>query len=174
VMLNAGGIAGSYLFSRLMDRSRRALRVMVGSYVLAALAVGSVGLFGVSRGFMLASTGLVGFFLIGTQMALTAYIADYYPSAVRATGIGLTQALGRCGSLVGPLIGGGLLSAGVLPLSVFRLGVLPALLAAGLLMVLQLGFNNRPQIASGRDTPIEADSSPSLGKRSPLTSRAPP
>jgi MFS transporter, AAHS family, 4-hydroxybenzoate transporter len=148
VMLNAGGIAGSYLFSRLMDRSRRALRVMVGSYVLAALAVGSVGLFGVSRGFMLASTGLVGFFLIGTQMALTAYIADYYPSAVRATGIGLTQALGRCGSLVGPLIGGGLLSAGVLPLSVFRLGVLPALLAAGLLMGLQLGFDNRPQIAS--------------------------
>jgi MFS transporter, AAHS family, 4-hydroxybenzoate transporter len=138
VMLNAGGIAGSYLFSRLMDRSRHSLRVMAGSYVLAALAVGSIGLFGVTRGFLLASTGVVGFFLIGTQMALTAYTADYYPSAVRATGIGLTQALGRCGSLAGPLIGGGLLSTGVLPLSVFRLGVVPALVTAGLLMGLQV------------------------------------
>jgi AAHS family 4-hydroxybenzoate transporter-like MFS transporter len=149
VILNAGGIAGSYVFSRLMDRSRRALPVMVGSYVMAALAVGSVGLFGLSRGLILTSTALVGFFLIGTQMALTAYIADYYPSAVRATGIGLTQALGRCGSLVGPLIGGGLLSAGVLPLSVLRLGTLPALLAAGLLLALQFqsGSIDRPQLA---------------------------
>jgi MFS transporter, AAHS family, 4-hydroxybenzoate transporter len=137
VALNLSGIAGSYVFSRLMDRSRHALYVMIVSYLLAGLAVGSIGLFGISRGLVMASTALVGFFLIGTQMSLTAYIADYYPSAVRATGIGLTQAIGRCGSLLGPLLGGLLLSVGMLPLSVFRLSAIPALLVVGSLLALQ-------------------------------------
>ena len=116
-VLNASGILGSYLSSRLIDRSRHTLRIMIVSYVLAALAVGSIGTFGGSRVLIMASTSLVGLFLIGTQMSLTAYIADFYPSAVRASGIGLTQAMGRGGSLLGPLVGGALLSRGVLPLS---------------------------------------------------------
>jgi AAHS family 4-hydroxybenzoate transporter-like MFS transporter len=136
-VLNAGGIAGSFLCSRLIDRSRQGVRVMAVCYVLAALAVASIGSSGGSRTLIMASTSLVGVLLIGTQMSLTAYIADFYPSALRATGIGLTQAMGRIGSLMGPLVGGALLARGVMPLTVFRLGMVPALLAAGALMLLQ-------------------------------------
>jgi MFS transporter, AAHS family, 4-hydroxybenzoate transporter len=136
VVLNSGGIAGSYVFSRLIDRTRGALPLMSASYSVAALAIGTLGVFGVSRGLILSSTGIVGFFLIGTQMSLTAYIADYYPSALRATGIGLTQAIGRCGSLIGPLLGGLLLSIGMSPQGVLRFGALPALGAVVALLTL--------------------------------------
>jgi len=127
VILNSSGIAGSFVWSQLMDRRRGALLVMSASYTLAAVAVGSLGAFGTSRGWILCGTATVGFFLIGTQMSLTAFIADYYPSALRATGIGVTQAIGRCGSLFGPLVGGFLLSLGLSPTLVLRASALPAL-----------------------------------------------
>jgi MFS transporter, AAHS family, 4-hydroxybenzoate transporter len=136
-VLNAGGIVGSFLSSRLIDRSRQGVRVMAVCYVLAAFAVAAIGSSGGSRTLIMASTCLVGVLLIGTQMSLTAYIADFYPSALRATGIGLTQAMGRIGSLLGPLVGGALLVRGVPPLTLFRLGMVPALVAAGALMLLQ-------------------------------------
>jgi AAHS family 4-hydroxybenzoate transporter-like MFS transporter len=136
-ILNLGGVAGGYVFSRLMDRGGNALQVMIGGYLLAALAVASIGLLGASRDATLLGTALVGMFLIGSQMSLTAYISEYYPSALRATGIGFTQAMGRGGSLLGPLLGGLLLSAGVLPQQLFRLGAIPALLVVCTLLILQ-------------------------------------
>jgi MFS transporter, AAHS family, 4-hydroxybenzoate transporter len=135
VMLNLSGIAGSYLFSLRMDHSRYALPVMIVGYAIAALAVVSIGYFGASRLYIMASTACVGFFLIGSQLSLTAYIGNYYPTAVRATGIGVTQAIGRCGSLVGPLLGGFLLSLGMLAQHLFQWGAIPALLAMSALLV---------------------------------------
>jgi AAHS family 4-hydroxybenzoate transporter-like MFS transporter len=134
VMLNLSGIAGSYVFSRRMDQGRHAIRVMIVGYAIAALAVASIGFYGSSRVSMMSSTACVGFFLIGTQLSLTAYIANYYPTAIRATGIGVTQAIGRCGSLVGPLLGGFLLSFGMLAQKLFQWGAIPALLAMSALI----------------------------------------
>jgi MFS transporter, AAHS family, 4-hydroxybenzoate transporter len=136
VMLNLSGIGGSYLFSRWMDQSRYALRVIIAGYAIAALAVATIGVFGPSRAFIMASTACVGFFLVSSQLSLTAYIATYYPTAVRATGIGVTQAIGRCGSLVGPLLGGLLLSLGMQARHLFRWGAIPAILAMSALFIL--------------------------------------
>jgi AAHS family 4-hydroxybenzoate transporter-like MFS transporter len=69
-------------------------------------------------------------------MSLSAFIADFYPSAVRATGLGVTQAMGRCGSLVGPLLAGQLVAAGVSVPWIFRLGAVPALIVAAALAAL--------------------------------------
>ncbi len=122
--------------------------IIVG-YAIAALAVASIGLFGSSRLSMMTSTACVGFFLIGAQLSLTAYIANYYPTAVRATGIGVTQAIGRCGSLVGPLLGGFLLSFGVLAQHLFQWGAIPALLAMSPLMGLQFFERTREVPSTG-------------------------
>lgn len=136
VVLNAGGILGSYVISLILDRSRLKLAVLIGFYVAAALAVVCMGIPGLSRWETMAATGAVGFFLIGNQMSLSAFIADFYPSAVRATGLGVTQAMGRCGSLVGPLLAGQLVAAGVSVPWIFRLGAVPALIVAAALAAL--------------------------------------
>ena len=148
VLLNLSGIAGSYLLAHRIDLGRHALTMMMTGYIVAALAVASIGAFGTSRDFMMASTACVGFSLIGTQLSLTAYIADFYPTAVRATGVGLTQALGRCGSLLGPLIAGWLLSSGISAQHLFRLASIPALLAAVALFAFRVVSNRSARPAA--------------------------
>jgi AAHS family 4-hydroxybenzoate transporter-like MFS transporter len=138
VLLNLSGIAGSYLLAYRIDAGRHALTVMMTGYLIAALSVASIGAFGTSRGLMMLSTTCVGFFLIGSQLSLTAFTANFYPTAVRTTGVGFTQALGRCGSLLGPLLAGWLLARGMPAERLFRLAAIPALLAVALLFVLRL------------------------------------
>jgi MFS transporter, AAHS family, 4-hydroxybenzoate transporter len=136
IVFNGGGILGSYVISLILDRSRLKLLVLIGFYAAAALAVVSMGVPGLSRSAIMAATAAVGFFLVGNQMSLSAFIAEYYPSSVRATGLGVTQAMGRCGSLIGPLLAGHLVAAGVTPPWIFRLGAVPALIVASALTAL--------------------------------------
>lgn len=52
---------------------------------------------------------LAGAASIGSQMLLYSYVAQYYPLAVRSTGIGWSSAIGRMGAIIGPILIGGLL-----------------------------------------------------------------
>ena len=52
---------------------------------------------------------LAGAASIGSQMLLYSYVAQYYPLAIRSTGIGWSSAIGRMGAIVGPILIGGLL-----------------------------------------------------------------
>ena len=46
----------------------------------------------------------------GTQIIINAYVAQYYPSAIRSTGIGWALGIGRIGGIMGPTLVGILLS----------------------------------------------------------------
>lgn len=52
---------------------------------------------------------LAGAASIGSQMLLYSYVAQFYPLAVRSTGIGWSSAIGRMGAIVGPILIGALL-----------------------------------------------------------------
>ncbi len=52
---------------------------------------------------------LAGAASIGSQMLLYSYVAQYYPLAVRSTGIGWSSAIGRMGAIIGPILIGSLL-----------------------------------------------------------------
>ncbi len=52
-----------------------------------------------------------GFCVVGGQIAANALAAGFYPTSVRATGVGWALGMGRVGSIVGPLVGGMLLAA---------------------------------------------------------------
>ena len=52
---------------------------------------------------------LAGAASIGSQMLLYSYVAQFYPLAVRSTGIGWASAIGRMGAIIGPILIGGLL-----------------------------------------------------------------
>ena len=53
---------------------------------------------------------VAGFCIVGGQIAANALAAGYYPTSVSATGVGWALGIGRIGSIVGPLVGGILLS----------------------------------------------------------------
>ena len=77
-----------------------------------------------------------GFTIIATQAALNGTAGLAYPTAARSKGVGMALGVGRIGSVVGPLLGGAMVAAGVsnardlflLPLVPLALGGLAAVL----------------------------------------------
>jgi AAHS family 4-hydroxybenzoate transporter-like MFS transporter len=52
----------------------------------------------------------------------------FYPTAIRATGIGWALGVGRIGAVIGPAVGGILVGAGFAPANVFLANVVPAVI----------------------------------------------
>ncbi|MFM0504583.1 3-(3-hydroxy-phenyl)propionate transporter MhpT [Paraburkholderia caffeinilytica] len=110
MMFNIGGGIGAIVIASLMDRIGRR-RTVFGMYVGIAAALAA--LVGASGGTSMAWGGLLaGLFLVGGQSVLYALASSLYPTEVRGTGVGAAVAVGRMGSILGPLIAGQLLAIG--------------------------------------------------------------
>ncbi|MEK1938939.1 MAG: 3-(3-hydroxy-phenyl)propionate transporter MhpT [Pseudomonas sp.] len=110
VLFNVGGVAGSLLAGRLMDKGNALLAVVLAYVGMlgALLALGSVAQ---TYGLYLAGLAAGGC-AVGGQLILYALAPRLYPAQVRATGVGVAVAVGRLGSMSGPLAAGQLLAAG--------------------------------------------------------------
>ncbi len=53
---------------------------------------------------------LVGFFLFSAHSLVNAFVSQHYPEEIRTTAIGFPNSIGRFGSILGPTVGGLLLS----------------------------------------------------------------
>jgi AAHS family 4-hydroxybenzoate transporter-like MFS transporter len=71
-----------------------------------------------------------GFFVLGAYGGINVVLATYYPSALRATGIGWAKSIGRFGTLIAPVLIGAALTAGMAETTILSLFAIPALLAA--------------------------------------------
>ncbi len=127
-MLQVGGVVGTFALGSIIDRfSFRALALV---YFVAVFAVGAIGQLGHSVVFVTMAIFAAGFCIVGGQIAANALAATFYPTSVRATGVGWALGIGRVGSIVGPLVGGALLIAKWSPGSVFMAAAGAALCAA--------------------------------------------
>jgi AAHS family 4-hydroxybenzoate transporter-like MFS transporter len=127
-MLQVGGVVGTFALGSIIDRfSFRALALV---YFVAVFAVGAIGQLGHSVVFVTMAIFVAGFCIVGGQIAANALAAGYYPTAVRATGVGWALGIGRAGSIVGPLVGGVLLTMKWSPAEVFMAAAGAALCAA--------------------------------------------
>src|SRR5258705_3435827 len=116
-MLQVGGVVGTFALGSIIDRfSFRALALV---YFVAVFAVGAIGQLGHSVVFVTMAIFAAGFCIVGGQIAANALAATFFPTSVRATGVGWALGIGRVGSIVGPLVGGALLIAKWSPGSVF-------------------------------------------------------
>jgi len=110
IVFNIGGGAGALCIGMLMDRGRPRTVVSgmyVGIIVALATLAGASGMTWMAFGAFLA-----GLFVIGAQSVLYAMAAAYYPMVVRGTGVGAAVAVGRLGSIAGPVLAGQLLAMG--------------------------------------------------------------
>src|SRR6201996_3686862 len=107
-MLQIGGVVGTFALGSVIDRfSFRALALV---YLGAVIAVGAIGQLGHSAVLVSIAIFAAGFCVVGGQIAANALTAGFYPTSVRATGVGWALGIGRIGSIVGPLVGGVLLA----------------------------------------------------------------
>jgi AAHS family 3-hydroxyphenylpropionic acid transporter len=110
MMFNIGGGIGAIVIASLMDRIGRR-RTVTGMYLGIAAALAA--LVAANGGASMACGGLLaGLFLVGGQSVLYALASSIYPTHVRGTGVGAAVAVGRMGSILGPLIAGQLLAIG--------------------------------------------------------------
>jgi AAHS family 4-hydroxybenzoate transporter-like MFS transporter len=127
-MLQVGGVVGTFALGSIIDRfSFRALTLV---YFVAVFAVGAIGQLGHSVVLVTTAIFIAGFCIVGGQIAANALAAGFYPTSVRSTGIGWALGIGRVGSIVGPLVGGALLTLKWSTAEVFMTAAIAALCAA--------------------------------------------
>ncbi|WP_321887907.1 3-(3-hydroxy-phenyl)propionate transporter MhpT [Paraburkholderia bannensis] len=131
MMFNIGGGIGAVAIATIMDRFGRR-RTVIGMYAGIALALAALASAGGAAS--MACGGLLcGLFLVGGQSVLYALAGHAYPTEVRGTGVGAAVAVGRLGSILGPLVAGQLFALGqsssVLVASSIPLCVIAALAA---------------------------------------------
>ncbi|WP_137819659.1 3-(3-hydroxy-phenyl)propionate transporter MhpT [Pseudomonas sp. 2FG] len=135
VLFNVGGVAGSLLAGQLMDRHRPLLAVVL-AYLGMLVSLAALGTVDQLHWLLLAGLAAGGC-AVGGQLILYALAPRMYPADIRATGVGVAVAVGRLGSMAGPLIAGQLLAAGTgvggLLLAASPVVVLAAVTAAGLI-----------------------------------------
>ncbi len=132
-MLQVGGVVGTLALGSVIDRfSFRALALV---YLIAVFAVAAIGQLGHSIVFVTVAIFAAGFCIVGGQIAANALAAGFYPTSIRATGVGWALGVGRVGSIVGPLVAGATLEMrlfgfGLGTSSIFMLASAAALCAA--------------------------------------------
>ena len=133
-MFSLSGIIGSLAQGRLMNRYG-AYTVMVTEFIVSTLLIGSLAFAAGSLSIIMLVTFILGFTIQGAQGGLNALAASFYPTAMRSTGVGWALGIGRIGSIVGPVLGGVMLSLEWSPRQIFLAGAVPALCSALAVMV---------------------------------------
>lgn len=128
LVLNFGAVIGAVGGGWLADRFHIKY-VLVGMYLLAAVSITLLG-YKVSTPVLFLLVGLAGASTIGTQIVTYAYAGQFYPMAVRSTGIGWASGVGRSGAILAPIVIGTLVGM-ALPLQQNFLAIaIPAAIAA--------------------------------------------
>jgi AAHS family 3-hydroxyphenylpropionic acid transporter len=132
MLFNIGGALGSLLGGVLLDRCN-GVKVVLSVYAGLLAALTGVGL---SVGIVpMAIAGFcAGLFVMAAQLVLYALAPPSYPTSVRATGVGAAVAIGRLGSVAGPLAAGQILAAGAGTTGVL-LATSPGLVIAALTII---------------------------------------
>ncbi|WP_431928684.1 MFS transporter [Amycolatopsis tucumanensis] len=144
LVLNVGAVIGLVLAGTIADRFgiRPIARIWFGAgAVLLALLSLKIGNSFVLNGLVL----LTGVFVFSAQVLIYGYVAHAFPAQARGTALGMTSAIGRLGSILGPFVTGALVTAGVAyPWGFYFFAVVAAL---GLCAILLLGSGKRDAAA---------------------------
>ncbi len=107
MVMNVGAVVGIVGGGILADRFHLKPVLMVLG-IMGAIVMSLMG-FQSNQFLLYILVFLAGAASIGSQMLLYSYVAQFYPLAIRSTGIGWSSAIGRMGAIVGPILIGGLL-----------------------------------------------------------------
>lgn len=145
ILFNLGGAVGSFFTGRMMDKGYAGRGVCIAyAGMLASLA--GLG-YATSLGAVLLAGFTAGYCALGAQLVLYALAPMLYPTHVRATGVGASVAIGRLGSIAGPLAAGQILAAGA-GVSGLLLAVSPGLVIAAIAAMTILGRRSSPVAAT--------------------------
>ena len=126
--LNIGGMVGAIGGGALADRFhlKPVLSIM---FTVGALALILLG-FNSPQAVLYTLIAVAGAATIGSQILLYTFVAQFYPTAVRSTGMGWASGIGRIGAIVGPILTGALLTLQLPHQMNFLVIAIPGVIAA--------------------------------------------
>ncbi|WP_316677841.1 aromatic acid/H+ symport family MFS transporter [uncultured Tolumonas sp.] len=133
IVLNLGTLIGTIIWATTVDK--------VGFKVLmpAIYVMGSISLFcmGIKANLIILYmfVGLIGLFAFAAHSLMNTFTSQYYPGEIRTTGVGLANATGRIGGMLGPIVGGMLLTANVSITVWFLVFAIPGVIASLSIMI---------------------------------------
>lgn len=126
--MNIGAVVGTIGGGILADRFHLK-PVIIGMFLLGAVSLVGLG-FNSPRAVIYLLVAAAGASAIGSSILLYSFVAQYYPLAIRSTGIGCASAVGRVGAIVGPIIIGFLLGMELPHKMNFLAVAIPAIIGA--------------------------------------------
>lgn len=126
--LNGGAVIGGLFASWIADKIG-AKTVITSTFALAAISLAILPQF-TTVAPMYFPIALAGIGVLGTQVLTYGLTANYFSTASRAAGVAWCAGFGRLGGIVGPLVGGLILGAGLGPTYAFYIFAGAALVGA--------------------------------------------
>lgn len=111
VAFNVGGALGALALGWAIDRIGRRV-VLAGAFAAAAAAIAGLAALEDSYPAVLGAGFVAGVFVNGSTFLIYGLAPAYYGTTIRGTGVGWAVAVGRIGSILGPLLAGILLGTG--------------------------------------------------------------
>jgi AAHS family 4-hydroxybenzoate transporter-like MFS transporter len=149
-----GGTVGTLLLAWLIS-VHGYVRVLTVAFAVGAVALVLMGQ-SLSLTLLFAVTFVVGFCIVGSQGALNALAAAFYPTDLRSTGIGYCLGVGRTGGITGQPIVGLMRDSGWGGRQVFLAAAVPALIAASGVVALRRRIRAQGQNAAAPEPDVAA------------------
>lgn len=135
LVLNLGAIAGAIGGGWFADKLGPK-KVLIGFFLAAAFSISLLG-FEASMFVLYILVAVAGASTIGTQIIANAFTTQYYPSEIRSSGIGWALGIGRIGAIVGPIMGGVLMTLELPIYQNFIAFAIPGLIGAVVMLLVQ-------------------------------------
>lgn len=110
--LNIGAVIGLLVAGQISDARGNKPTVLLW-FGLAAFFLALLSIKMDSTFLVYAAVTLAGIFVFSAQVLVYAFVGHLYPAAIRGTALGMAAGVGRIGAIVGPFLGGALVTAGV-------------------------------------------------------------
>jgi AAHS family 4-hydroxybenzoate transporter-like MFS transporter len=145
-----GGVVGTIVLGLFIRRYGFNLVLSI-CFGIACLSIAAIGQPYLSLVILFVFIFMAGFGVPGSQAGLNAFSATYYPTDLRATGVGAGLGIGRMGAIVGPLVAGMLLSRHWANRELFIAAAIPALVSAAVMFSLRWVIEPSPAAVAGNE-----------------------
>lgn len=112
LVLNVGAVIG-LLVAGLISDSRGNKPTVLLWFALAAVFLAALSIRIETSLVVYAAVLAAGIFVFSAQVLVYAFVGHLYPPEIRGTALGMAAGVGRIGAIVGPFLGGALVTAGI-------------------------------------------------------------
>lgn len=148
--LNIGGMVGAIGGGALADKFHLK-PVITSMFVIGAAALILLG-FNSPQFILYSLIAIAGAATIGSQILLYTFVAQFYPTALRSTGMGWASGIGRIGAIIGPVLTGALLTFELPHQMNFLAIAIPGIIAALAIFMVNLKASVAAQSAPNFNT----------------------